>query len=345
MRKMKLLLSLWLISIVNLYSQTTIKDCGKQQLIANVVIYDAENKIIGVTDREGKVALDPKIQDITLVHPEYGHVTTVNQGIICLDELLDPIVITLHLDAKQELMDILQNTYKQYHIDPFDKQFFYYKGMIYENDMKGELLANEEGYLTYNSYFNTSLFISDKQADYLDNSDAVVYVPLRGEHQEYFFFNSKKQFNTLLKSLKKLKVKKINAAYYVYDNAWDNYWLFEVDCLEKRIVRFINTARETTFFDPRANFVFKRKSTLVQRLIEVNYGLDGEKLKQKLDLFEVYRLTNSEVKMVKYLKINTVDRQDVTIENRYSLIQYIRLHVKRKLELNNLAELKKKSKP
>ncbi|MGG5598698.1 MULTISPECIES: hypothetical protein [unclassified Myroides] len=262
-----------------------------------------------------------------------------------MDEFLDPIVITLHLDAKQELMEVLQNTYEQYRIYPFDKQFFYYKGMIYENDRKGELIANEEGYLTYNSYFNTSLFISDKQADYMDSSDAVVDLPMKREHRDYFFFNSKKQFNALLKSLKKLKVKKINAAYYVYDDAWDNYWLFEVDCLEKRIVRFINTARETTYFNPRANYIFKRKSTLVQRLIEVNYGLDGEKLKQKLDLFEVYRLTNSEVKWVKYLKINTVDRQDVTIENKYSLFQYIRLHVKRRLELHNLAELKEKSKP
>lgn len=33
--------------------QTTIKDCGKQLLIANVVVYDAENKIVGVTDGEG----------------------------------------------------------------------------------------------------------------------------------------------------------------------------------------------------------------------------------------------------------------------------------------------------
>lgn len=340
----KPLLSLLLLSIGNLCGQTIIKDCGKRQLVANVVVYDAQNKIIGVTDREGKVALDANVQDLTLVHPEYGHVVAVNQAIICLDELLKPIVIEVHLDAKQELMDILQNTYNQYHIDPFDKQFFYYKGMVYENDQNGELLANEEGYLTYDTYYNTSLYKADKLADYLDNSDIVARSPLGKEHKDYFFFSSKKQFNALLKSLKKLKVKKINTDYYVYDATWDNYWLFEIDTAHRCVIRFVNTAFEGRIFDIGDNVFFKRKSTLVQRLIEVNYKLEGRKMKQQIQLYDLFALTNSQTQMTKYLMIETVNEEDIVIERGLSSFQYALLHVQRMKELDNLVELKKKAK-
>ncbi|MGG5576584.1 hypothetical protein ACPDHL_04480 [Myroides sp. C15-4] len=56
-------------------------------------------------------------------------------------------------------MSVLQNTYDQYRIDPYDEQLFLYTGNIYENNRQGELLAQEKGGATKIQPFMILLFL------------------------------------------------------------------------------------------------------------------------------------------------------------------------------------------
>lgn len=338
-------LSLFLTFTASLFAQTVIKDCGKQQALFNVVVYDSKtNKIIGTTDKNGKVEIDQSVTDITIAHPEYGNIPTVNQAVICMDELLGNIVIDVKMDAKKELMDVLQNTYTQYSIDPYKNQFYYYKGTTYENNMDGEVLEQAESYKKNKTYYNSTHFMSDKMADYMDKGDIVAFSPAGKEVDDYFFFSSKKQFNALLKSLKNLNVKKIDNSFYAYGNGWDNYLLFEMDAEKKLVTKYINTAFENSYFDIGDNIIFKRKSKLIQRLIEVNYKLLGKKVQQQMQLLQVFKLDDLDIKTEQHLKVYTVNEEDFEIKETYNSHQHIRLYVKETFRIDNLAESRKNKK-
>lgn len=336
--RQKILIGCFLLLFVgNSFGQIIIKDCTTQQFVADVVVYDTQNNtILGVSDEYGAVKIDPHILDLTLVHPNYGNIKTVRQEVICLEGLLNTIVVETQPEVKTELLAILQETYNQYNIDPSEKQFFSYKGSVHENNDQGELLVQDQGYLTYKKYYNTVLFISDRVGDQIKSGEVVSLLPLKVEHKNYFFFTNKKQFKSLVRNVKKFKTKKINAAYIVYGDHWEHSWLFEVDTVKGIVVRFVNTEAEISCFEPKD--LFKRKSTLEQRLIEINYSLEDNQLKQRLDLVELYGLTSPERKRAKYLTIQTCNKEEVTIESSYSLVQYIGLHVKRKMEIRKRVE-------
>lgn len=232
---------------------------------------------------------------------------------------------------------MLQNTYDQYRIDPYDEQLFLYIGNIYENNRQGELLAQEKGGGNQNStFYDTSFFISDRLADFYDHMSIVSFLPLIADDKIYFFFNSKKHFNRLIKKVKAAKVNKIKSDYFVYDNTGVNYWQFELDPVDKRVVRFVNSKVELFASDR------KRKSPIVQLLIEVRYNLVGNKLEQSLHLFEWYKSTSSELSMTKYLTINTVGAQDVPFEKSYSALEYGKLKMQRKKEIRDLVYERRK---
>lgn len=318
--------------IGNSFGQTIIKDCSTQQFVANVVVYDTNNNtIIGVSDAHGAIELNEDIVDITLVHPSYGNIKTVRQEVICIDQSLNTIVIEMQFDAKKELLDILQNTYNQYRVDPYDKQLFIYTGTIYENNNQGELIIQEKGGFNKNStFYDTSLFISDRLADFYDTMEMVSFLPLIAKDKSYFFFNSKKHFKALIKKVKAAKVNKINTDYFVYDATGVNYWQFEIDPMDKRVVRFVNSKVELLSSDG------KRKSPIVEHLIEVNYKLVGDRLEQRLNLFELYKSSRSELSLAKYLTINTVGAQDVPFEKSYSIFEYVRFSVQKTKKVRDL---------
>lgn len=343
--KKHLLLYFFLLGLPHLYAQTLVKDCKNQQPISNAIIYNAtNNQVIGTTDSEGKVDLPFSIQDVVLTHPEYGSIPTINQAVICIDELLKPIIIEVKKDAKEELLAILKNSYQQYSIDPFKEQYYYYKGTIYENDTLGNRLTQEEGYVKNFTFYNTSFILSSQLIKYTKIADPIATTPVTNERLHYFFFSSKKQFHSLLKILKKLKVKKIDQDYYVYNDTWNNYWLFEVDTTQNRIRKFVSTALEAKFFDFGDNFLFKTKRKLIHRFIEVDYDIEGKKVKQQLQLFDLYTLTQGETKLAKLLRINTVNQQDIIIKKTYSLEQYIYYLVTKKIEMEDLVEKLEKQK-
>lgn len=343
--KKHLLLYFFLLGVPHLYAQTLIKDCKTQQPISNVIIYNAVNsQVIGTTDSEGKVDLPPSIQDVVLIHPVYGTIPTMNQPVICMNELLNNIIIEVKKDAKEELLAILKNSYQQYSIDPFKEQYYYYKGTIYENDTLGNPLTQEEGYVKNFTFYNTSFILSSQLIKYTKIADPIVTSPVTNERLHYFFFSSKKQFYSLLKILKKLKVKKIDQDYYVYNDTWDNYWFFEIDTTKNRIRKFVSTALEAKFFDFGDAFLFQPKRKLIHRLIEVNFDIEGKKVKQQLQLFDLYTLTQGETKLAKLLRIHTVNQQDIVIERTYSLEQYIYYLVTKKIEMEDLVEKLEKQK-
>ncbi|WP_410880301.1 hypothetical protein [Myroides sp. DW712] len=343
--KKHLLLYFFLLGLPYVYAQILVKDCKTQQPIFNAIIYNAvNNQVIGTTDSDGKIDLPPSIQDIVLAHPAYGIIPTINQAVICIDELLNPIIIEVKKDAKEELIAILKNSYQQYSIDPFKEQYYYYKGTIYENDTLGNRLSQEEGYVKNFTFYNTSFILSSQLMKYTKIADPIATSPVTNERLHYFFFSNKKQFYSLLKILKKLKVKKINQDYYVYNDTWDNYWLFEIDTTKNRIRKFVSTAIEAKFFDFGDALLFQPKRKLTHRLIEVNYDIEGKKVKQQLQLFDLYTLTQGETKLAKLLRINTVKQQDIVIERTYSLEQYIYYLVTKKIEMEDLVEKLEKQK-
>ncbi|MGG5576585.1 hypothetical protein ACPDHL_04485 [Myroides sp. C15-4] len=140
----------------------------------------------------------------------------------------------------------------------------------------------------------------------------------------------------MIKKVKAAKVNKIKSDYFVYDNTGVNYWQFEIDPVDKRVVRFVNSKVELFASDR------KRKSPIVQRLIEVRYNLVGNKLGQSLHLFEWYKSTSSELSMTKYLTINTVGAQDVPFEKSYSALEYGKLKMQRKKEIRDLVYERRK---
>lgn len=342
----KILLAYFLsVGINNLYAQTLLQDCKTQKPISNAIIYNAaNNQLLGATDQQGKIDLPSTITDIVLVHPEYGSIPTINQTVICIDELLNHIVIEVKADAKEELLAILKNTYAQYSVDPFKEQYYYYKGTIYENDTLGFVLAQEDGYFKNFTHFNTNYYYADRFAHYMEIADPIATSPIAGEHLHYFFFSHKNQFRTLLKKLKKLKVKKIDNDYYVYDDNWDNYWLFEVNTSKNRVSKFIDTSIQTNFPEYGDNILFKTKRKLTHRFIEVDYDKQGEKVKQQLQLFHIYTLADGKNKLAKSLKINTVNQQDIVIEKTYSFQQYVFFIATKRVEIEDLAKTIKEKK-
>ncbi|WP_156424180.1 hypothetical protein [Myroides odoratus] len=333
------------IGINNLYAQTLLQDCKTQQPISNAIIYNASNnQILGTTDQQGKINLPATITDIVLVHPEYGSIPTINQAVICMDELLNNIIIEVKADAKEQLLAILKNTYAQYSADPFKDQYYYYKGTIYENDTLGSIMAQEESYYKNFTYYNTNYYYANQFANYMEIADPIATSPIAGEHLHYFFFSHKKQFRTLLKILKKLKVKKIDKDYYVYDDRWDNYWLFEINTTKNRVSKFVSTTLDANFFDVGDKILFKTKRKLIHRLIEVDYDKVGSKVQQQLQLFDVYTLADGKTKLAKSLKINTVNQQDIIIEKTYSFIQYVYMIATKRVEIEDLAKTIKEKK-
>ncbi|MGG5505698.1 MULTISPECIES: hypothetical protein [unclassified Myroides] len=338
---MRVILSIWcflFLIIGNSFGQTIIQDCSTQQFVADVVVYDSQtNTIIGVSDAHGAIELSEDIVDVTLVHPTYGNIKTVRQEVICIDQSLNTIVIEMRFDAKEELLDILQKTYDQYRVDPYDKQLFSYTGTIYENNNQGELLIQEKGGFNKNStFYDTSLFVSDRLADFYDTMEIVSFLPLIAKDKSYFFFNNKKHFNGLIKKVKAAKVNKINTDYFVYDATGVNYWQFEIDPMDKRVVRFVNSKVELLSSDG------KRKSPIMQRLIEVRYNLVDNKLEQRLNLFELYKSSRSELSLAKYLTINSVGPQAVPFEKSYSYFEYHRLGMRGAKKVRDLVIDKQK---
>ncbi|MBB1149123.1 MULTISPECIES: hypothetical protein [unclassified Myroides] len=317
--------------------QTIIKDCSAGQFVADVVVYDAENNtIVGISNADGIVEIDPKVLDLSLVHPDYGTIKTTRHEVICIDQLLNTIVIDLHFDAKKELLGILENTYDLYRIDPYEEQVFSYIGKIYENNNEGELLIQEKGGFNKNStFYDTSFFMSDRLVDFFDNMSLVAFHPLIADDKIYFFFNSEKHFKRLIKKVKASEVNKINSDYFVYDITGINYWQFEIDPIEKRVIRFVNSKEVLLSSDNRW------QSPIVQRLIEVRYSLVGTKLEQRLDLFELYKSTRSGQAMAKNLTIKTVNLADEPFGTINSLSEYSKLKRYKRRQVIELADRKK----
>ncbi len=333
------------IGINNLYAQTLLQDCKNQQPISNAIIYNAtNNQLLGATDQQGKIDLPSTITDIVLVHPEYGSIPTINQAVICMDELLNNIIIEVKADAKEELLAILKNTYAQYSVDPFKDQYYYYKGTVYENDTLGPIIAKEEGYFKNFTYYNTNYYLANQLAHYIKKIDIVVINFLTRSFLDHFFFSNKFEFKKLLKKVKKLKVKKMNKDYYVYDDNWDNYWLFEIDTTQKQVRKFIDTSVQANFLEYGEKILFKTKRKLIHRLIEVNYNLVGHQLQQKIELFDLYAFSNLDTKLAKYIIMKTVDQQDFIVEKTYSALQHIDLTVNKELEIEDLAKTIKEKK-
>lgn len=331
----------------NLYAQTLLQDCKTQHPVSNAIIYNAtNNQLLGTTDQQGKIDLPATITDIVLVHPEYGSIPTINQAVICVDELLNNIIIEVKADAKEELLAILKDTYKQYSIDSFKEQYYYYKGTIYENDTLGSVLAQEDGYFKNLTYYNTNYYYADQFSHYMEIADPVATSPLAGEYMPYFFFSHKKQFRTLLKKIKKFKVKKINNNYYVYDDDddWDNYWLFEINTTKNRVSKFIDTSVQANFPEFGDNILFKTKRKLIHRFIKVDYDKQGAKVEQQFQLFHIYTLADGKTKLAKSIKINTVNQQDIIIDKTYSFIQYIYFIATKRGEIEDLAKTIKEKK-
>lgn len=123
-----------------------IKDCIVNKEISNVIVYDMNNNIIGISNNRGSLDINNEIKEIKINHPKYGTNKYLVDDVICLEEsLLDEISIETGDQVKQDLIFSIKKSFDK--VKDIKEVYFQVENEVYSNN---GLLESYNGVIKFN---------------------------------------------------------------------------------------------------------------------------------------------------------------------------------------------------
>lgn len=275
-----------------------IKDCIVNKEISNVIVYDMNNNIIGISNNRGSLDINNEIKEIKINHPKYGTNKYLVDDVICLEEsLLDEISIETGDQVKQDLIFSIKKSFDK--VKDIKEVYFQVENEVYSNN---GLLESYNGVIKFNfkknnyktTFYNSNINLTSKINEFTNYSLVESFKFVDYYIPKYTLFNSNKEFRSLLSRLNKSKVSKSENKYFIYldNDNYDDFIVFEVDMSTQLINRYTNSTMEWIGGKEKDN----RK--LVNSNTDIIYNFNNIKEFQKIQIKEKYIIENKEVNFI-----------------------------------------------
>ena len=324
----KILISLLLIHY-NTFSQSIIiKNCSENEIVSNVIVFDVNDKIIGISNEDGILNINGGIKEIKIYHPKYGTKNFHIDDIICLDEeILQEISIESGEKVKKELIEILNNSFNK--AKEIKELYFNVDNKVFTNN---ELLESYNGIIksTYkknsikNTFYNSEINISSKTKQFNNYSLVEAFKFVDYYLPKYTLFNTAKEFNNLLNRIEKTKINKENNLYFVYldDNNYDDYIVFEKESDGSSLLkRYTNSTIKWAITKDKKN----RK--LVNSYTDIFFNFSDINHFQKIQITENFIIENKNVNFT--FKSNSYKINKEVLKDEKSTIGFLLMYMKK----------------
>ena len=241
----KLLFALFAFSSLSTFAQTQFYNCNENKPINNLMIFDADNKYIGLTNENG--ILEKEFSDTKLVinHPAYGNQTIVvsNKSKICIDffnDELEELFIEKGLHVQKELLQALEISFKAFSDANSQKSIYKISDNAYVNNVLNESLF---GYLKISTNGKSIRYLDPhyKFTEYIHKKDYNHYINPQytafALDKQIFPLHNKKDYQQFVSVITESETSKSGNYYYIDLPKIDDFITIEVDSKSKKISR------------------------------------------------------------------------------------------------------------
>ena len=241
----KLLFVLFAFCSFSTFAQTQFYNCDEDKPISNLMIFDANNNYIGLTNENG--VLEKEFSDTKLVinHPDYGNQTIIvsDKSKICIDffnEELKELFIEKGLHVQKELLQALEISFKAFSEEKSGKSIYKISDNAYVNNMLDESLF---GYLKISSNGKSIRYLDPhyKFTEYIHKKTYNFYILPQYSafalDEQIFPLHNKKDYQQFVSMITKSKTSKSGNYYYIDLPEIDDFITIEVDSKSKKISR------------------------------------------------------------------------------------------------------------
>lgn len=241
----KLLFALFAFSSLSTFAQTQFYNCNENKPINNLMIFDADNKYIGLTNENG--ILEKEFSDTKLVinHPAYGNQTIVvsNKSKICIDffnDELEELFIEKGLHVQKELLQALEISFKAFSDANSQKSIYKISDNAYVNNVLNESLF---GYLKISTNGKSIRYLDPhyKFTEYIHKKDYNHYINPQYSafalDKQIFPLHNKKDYQQFVSVITESETSKSGNYYYIDLPKIDDFITIEVDSKSKKISR------------------------------------------------------------------------------------------------------------
>lgn len=239
----KLLFVLFAFCSFSTFAQTQFYNCDEDKPISNLMIFDANNNYIGLTNENG--VLEKEFSDTKLVinHPDYGNQTIIvsDKSKICIDffnEELKELFIEKGLHVQKELLQALEISFKAFSEEKSGKSIYKISDNAYVNNMLNESLF---GYLKISSNGKSIRYLDPhyKFTEYIHKKAYNFYILPQYSafalDEQIFPLHNKKDYQQFVSMITKSKTSKSGNYYYIDLPEIDDFITIEVDPKSKKI--------------------------------------------------------------------------------------------------------------
>lgn len=294
-------------------AQTQFLDCTNQNPLQNAIVSETStNKWIGNTNENGYINIPKNINSVTVSHPKFGTLSINSFAtIVCMDDnstTLKELIIEDGPTVKNELLKILENSYKSFKKDNKGKRYYEIDFSINENQKK---LESFNGILALGNLLNSSF---NNYSLYWDSeiNKNTVYQKLPSyeyiSHIEEAIFTEKKNYLIVKDFIKENKVQKIGSEYVVYKDTDDNFITFIVDSKKQLISKYQNTLILKRIKPTR----FTLNDEVLMGKVEVDFETINQYFIKTLSVQEKYLIENNIINsnsFIKQLKLNKEEQK------------------------------------
>lgn len=241
----KLLFVLFAFCSFSTFAQTQFYNCDEDKPISNLMIFDANNNYIGLTNENG--VLEKEFSDTKLVinHPDYGNQTIIvsDKSKICIDffnEELKELFIEKGLHVQKELLQALKISFKAFSDEKSGKSIYKISDNAYVNDVLNESLF---GYLKISTNGKSIRYLDPhyKFTEYIHKKEYNYYILPQYSafalDKQIFPLHNKKDYQQFVSVITESETSKSGNYYYIDLPKIDDFITIEVDSKSKKISR------------------------------------------------------------------------------------------------------------
>lgn len=325
----KLLFVLFAFCSFSTFAQTQFYNCDEDKPISNLMIFDANNNYIGLTNENG--VLEKEFSDTKLVinHPDYGNQTIIvsDKSKICIDffnEELKELFIEKGLHVQKELLQALEISFKAFSGEKSGKSIYKISDNAYVNNVLNESLfgylkisTNGKSIRYLDPHYKFTEYIHKKEYNYYINPS---YTPI-SLYEQIFPLHNRKDYQQFVSMITESETSKSGNYYYVDLPKIDDFITIEIDPKSKKISRisfpkvqkdgrgkfkegYIQYTNTEMFFDTQSTY----KMTSLE--LKNYYEIEGKKVQYNFTAVEV-NLPKKQVSAMKSVGFGGIGLNDL----------------------------------
>lgn len=312
---------LWAICLISLSSvgQIQFTDCETNEPISNLMIMDANNNYIGITNEKGWLEKEIDAQQLVTNHPAYGNqtISISNEKQVCIsssDEELEELVIEKGVHVREQLLTILENSYKAFSKENQRTVYkitdYAYVNNVLNESLLGYLKINKNGkgirYLNPEYVFTEYIFKKEYNYYILPH-----YTPFALDEQ-IFPLHNKKDYREFVATINESEISKSGDYFYIDLPKIDDFITIQTHPENKKIARisfpkvqkdgrrkfgsFVQYVNTEMFFDTQNTYRLTRLE------LKNYYQFDGKNVNYDMKAVEV-NLPKKEVSAMKSYRL------------------------------------------